>query len=75
LSGYVVVIEGDDTEGYSTYSPDLPGVVAAAATRQEVTDLMREAMAQHIELLRELGEPVPEPIVVAGTLVLDPFAA
>jgi predicted RNase H-like HicB family nuclease len=75
LSGYLVVIEGDDTEGYSTYSPDLPGVVAAAATRDDVVTLMREAMAQHIELLREFGEPVPEPTVAAGALVIDPFAA
>ena len=27
----MVVFEGDDETGYSTYSPDLPGVVAAGA--------------------------------------------
>jgi hypothetical protein len=35
LKGYVVVFEGDDEYGYSAYSPDLPGVVAAADTRAE----------------------------------------
>src|SRR5262249_22631039 len=29
VRGYVVVFEGDDASGYSAYSPDLPGVVAA----------------------------------------------
>jgi predicted RNase H-like HicB family nuclease len=75
MNGYVVVIEGDDQEGYGAYSPDLPGVVAAADTRIEVTSLMREAMAQHIELLREFGELVPEPTVAAGAMVVDPFPA
>ena len=32
MTGYVVVFEGDDEVGYSAYSPDLPGVVAAGDT-------------------------------------------
>ena len=35
MKGYVVVFEGDDEVGYSAYSPELPGVVAAGSTRQE----------------------------------------
>lgn len=35
MTGYVVVFEGDDQAGYSAYSPELPGVVAAGGTRQE----------------------------------------
>ena len=42
--------EGDDESGYSAYSPDLPGAVAAGATRQETEDLMVEAMAEHRKL-------------------------
>jgi predicted RNase H-like HicB family nuclease len=57
VKGYVVVFEGDDESGYSAYSPDLPGVVAAGATRQETEELMIEAMAAHIAVLRELGQP------------------
>ena len=48
MRGYVVVFEGDDDSGYSAYSPDLPGVVAAADTRQETEQLMLEAMAEHL---------------------------
>jgi predicted RNase H-like HicB family nuclease len=75
VRGYVVVFEGDDDSGYSAYSPDLPGVVAAGDTRAETEQLMREAMAEHIALLRQDGEPVPEPAEAAGVTILDPTAA
>ena len=52
LRGYVVVFEGDDECDYSAYSPDVPGVVAAAGTRAETERFMREAMAEHLRLLR-----------------------
>ena len=75
MTGYVVVFEGDDQAGYSAYSPDLPGVVAAGATRQETERLMMEAMAAHITILREEGRPVPEPAESASVTILDPAAA
>jgi predicted RNase H-like HicB family nuclease len=75
VRGYVVVFEGNDDDGYSAYSPDLPGVVAAGSTRQETEQLMIEAMAEHIALLRESGEPVPEPSDSESVTVLDPSAA
>jgi predicted RNase H-like HicB family nuclease len=72
VTGYVVVFEGDDQSGYSAYSPDLPGVVAAGATRAETESLMLAAMAEHIELLRQSGRPVPEPAQAADVVILDP---
>ena len=75
MRGYVAVFEGNDDSGYSAYSPDLPGVIAAADTREETEQLMLEAMAQHLALLRELGQPVPEPADSASVTILDPAAA
>ena len=75
MTGYVVVFEGDDESGYSAYSPDLPGVVAAGATRPETETLMIEAIAAHIGMLREAGQPVPEPSEAASVVILDPAAA
>ena len=75
MKGYVVVFEGDDESGYSAYSPDLPGVVAAGASRQETETLMIEAMAAHIAVLRRAGRPVPEPAEAASVVILDPAAA
>ena len=75
MRGYVVVFEGDDVGGYSAYSPELPGVVAAGSTRQETEQLMLEAMAEHIAMLRQAGEPVPEPADAESVTILDPAAA
>jgi predicted RNase H-like HicB family nuclease len=75
MRGYVVIFEGDDETGYSAYSPDLPGVAAAAETRAETEQLMLEAMAAHISLLRKTGEPVPGPAEAESVTLLDPAAA
>lgn len=60
MSRYLIIIESTAT-GFSAYSPDLPGCVATAATRQEVEREMHGAIEFHIEGLRLAGEPVPEP--------------
>ena len=75
MKGYVVVFEGDDESGYSAYSPDLPGVVAAGDSRQDTETLMIEAMAAHIAMLQQEGLPVPEPSEAASVTILDPAAA
>jgi predicted RNase H-like HicB family nuclease len=75
MTGYVVVFEGDDESGYSGYSPDLPGVIAAGDTRAEAERLMVEAMAAHISRLRQAGQPVPAASDPADVVILDPAAA
>ena len=55
---YAVVIE--KAEGnYSAYVPDLPGCVATGKTVAEVEAEIREAIAFHVEGLREDGLPIP----------------
>lgn len=39
--------------------PDVTGVVAAGDSPQEVERLLAEALAEHLEGMREDGEPVP----------------
>ncbi len=57
---YAVVIE--KAEGnYSAYVPDLPGCVATGGTVAEVEAEIREAIAFHLEGMREDGVPIPEP--------------
>lgn len=75
VKGYVAILEGDEQSGYSAYSPDLPGVVAAGATREDTEVLMREAMAEHIALLRETGQAVPEPSADSEVTILNIPAA
>jgi predicted RNase H-like HicB family nuclease len=57
---YAVIIEKGESS-YGAYVPDLPGCIAAAETKAEVEELIREAVRFHIEGLREEGRPVPEP--------------
>ena len=57
---YLVVIEKGES-GVGAYVPDLPGCVAAAATREEVVSLIQEAIEFHLEGLKQSGEQVPEP--------------
>ncbi len=59
-TNYLVVIEGEEG-AFSAYVPDLPGCIAAGKSREEVEKLISEAIPLHIELLREHGDPVPEP--------------
>ncbi len=55
---YLIVLEPTST-GYSAYSPDLDGCVAAAEGKEQTIALMREAIALHLEGLAETGEPAP----------------
>ena len=71
MRAYVVVLEGDDSCGWSAYSPDLPGVVAAADSRAKTETLMREALTGHVGLLRDSGQPVPEPSQVSAVTVVE----
>ena len=57
---YAVVVE-KATNNYSAYVPDLPGCVATGKTREEVSHNIREAVAFHLDGLREDGTPIPEP--------------
>ena len=69
---YVVLIE-QGPSSFGAYCPDLPGVVAAAETFDEVVELMREAVPAHIAGLIEDGLPVPPPSRVT-TVLVDPAA-
>ncbi len=55
---YAVVIE-KVAANYSAYVPDLPGCVATGATQAETEAAIREAIAFHLEGMREDGTPIP----------------
>lgn len=61
---YLVVIEESEA-GFGAYVPDLPGCIAAAASREEVLALIEEAIELHIEGMRDHGGPVPRPASTA----------
>jgi predicted RNase H-like HicB family nuclease len=57
---YAIVIEKTETN-YSAYVPDLPGCIATGGSIDEVEAEIRDAIAFHIEGLREDGHTVPLP--------------
>lgn len=57
---YTVVIE-KAAGNYLAFVPDLPGCVVTGMTIEEVEAQIREAIAFHLERLREDGLPVPLP--------------
>ena len=62
---FVIIIE-QGTTGYGAYSPDVPGCAVVGDSEQEVRQLLSEAIAFHLEGLRERGELLPEPHSSAG---------
>ena len=58
---YAVVIEKAGSN-YSAYVPDLPGCISTGDTVVEVEQNIRDAIALHIEGMREDGTAVPPPI-------------
>ena len=70
---YAVIFERAETN-WAAYVPDLPGCVTTGKTIDETERNIREAIAGHIETLREFGEAVPEPTSVAREIEVTPAA-
>jgi predicted RNase H-like HicB family nuclease len=73
MSEYLVVIEHEG-DSWGAYCPDLPGVGVVGHSQEDVEQLIREAIAFHLDGLRGAGEPIPEPTAVGTTLVQVPAA-
>ena len=60
MKKYLIIVEETST-GYSAFSPDVPGCSSTGQTKEEVEHNIQEAIAFHIEGLRQEGYEVPEP--------------
>lgn len=67
---YVVIFERSDT-GYGAYAPDVPGCIATGRTLEEAAQRFAEALRRHLEIMREYGEPIPEPTSSADVIEVD----
>ena len=67
MTEFTIVIEDAGTN-FAAYAPDVPGCIATGATVEEVTDTLLEAISQHIDILREMGEPLPFPHSTSSTV-------
>jgi predicted RNase H-like HicB family nuclease len=60
MNNYVAILE-QGPRNWSAYVPDLPGCVAAGATREETERLIQEAIKFHLEGLLLDGMTLPKP--------------
>jgi antitoxin HicB len=58
---FEIVIEKEtEDDGYSAWSPSLPGCFSNGGTVDEARRNMREAIQQHVAALVAHGDPVPQ---------------
>lgn len=70
---YTVIYEKGPTS-WGAYVPDLPGVITVGDSREEAERLIQEAIAFHIEGMREEGLVIPPPSSFAGVIEIDSAA-
>jgi len=70
---FTVIYEKGPTS-WGAYVPDLPGVISVGDSRDEVEQLIQEAIEFHLEGMREEGMAVPQPASFAGVVEVDPAA-
>jgi predicted RNase H-like HicB family nuclease len=58
---FEIVIEKEaEDEGYSVYSPSLPGCFSNGRTVEEAKQNIRGAIEQHLQSLLAHGQPIPQ---------------
>ena len=70
---YTVIYE-KGPETWDAYVPDPPGVITVGDSREEVEQMIREAIVFHLEGLREEGLAVRPPSSFAGSVEVNPAA-
>jgi predicted RNase H-like HicB family nuclease len=54
--------------GYSAHVPDLPGCIATGRTLVLTQRRMQEAVAMHLQGMREDGDAIPRPTTLANEI-------
>ncbi len=58
---YIAYLHKDKESDYGVSFPDFPGCITARSTLEEARRMAAEALAFHIEGMREDGEEIPAP--------------
>lgn len=67
MATYIALIHKDADSDYGVSFPDLPGCVTAGSTLDEAADMAQEALALHLNGMRENGVVIPEPRSLEAT--------
>jgi predicted RNase H-like HicB family nuclease len=58
---YIAYLHKDKNSDYGVSFPDFPGCITAGSTLEEARSMAAEALAFHVEGMREDGDAIPEP--------------
>ncbi len=61
MAGYIALVHKDAGTSYGVSFPDVPGCVSAGDTFEEALANAAEALAGHLALMAEDGDPIPAP--------------
>ena len=61
MTAYIALLRKDPASDFGVDFPDFPGCVTAGKTLEDARRMAAEALAFHIEGLRQDREPIPEP--------------
>lgn len=67
-NAYVILIGPTPDGGYGAWAPDLPGCIALGNTVEDTEREMREAIAFHLDGLRQDGLSLPSPKTVSASV-------
>ena len=66
MNGFAALVHKDAGTGFGVSFPDVPGCISAGDTLPEALANAVEALAGHLALLNEDGDPLPRPRIVAA---------
>ena len=61
IDRYVAYIRRDPGSDYGVEFPDLPGCITAGTTIDEALAMAEDALAGHLSVMAEHGDPIPRP--------------
>lgn len=70
---YAVIFERA-AANWAAYVPDLPGCLTTGQSLEKTRFNIQEAIAGHLQTLRDFGDPIPEPSSVAGEVEVNTAA-
>jgi len=68
MTTYIAILRKEPDSDFGVMFPDFPGCITVGETLQQAHERAVEALAFHIEGMREDGEPIPDPSALDAVL-------
>ena len=73
MAEYIALIHKEPDTGFGASFPDFPGAITVAATLEDLRSRAEEALAFHIEGMKEDGDQIPGPSPLDLIAVSDEY--